>query len=96
MKGLTIRNLSIVKYIETLYKEYKDIDGQKDIFINNRQMRNHLLQNKVMESKDSDVKLMVESGRAKCTIHTSYLDFSNQIENIKLAMNNYHFKIDII
>ena len=79
-----------------VYKEYKDIDGQKDIFINNRQMRNHLLQNKVMESKDSDVKLMVESGRAKCTIHTSYLDFSNQIENIKLAMRNYHFKIDII
>jgi len=79
-----------------VYKKYKNITGKKDIFITNKQMKNHLLQNKVMEAKESDLKLMVESGNAKCTIHTSYFDFSNQIENIKLAMVNYHYKIDII
>ena len=59
-------------------------------------MKNYLLQNKVNESRKSDVKLEVKSGNAKCVIHTSYFDFSNQIENIKLALENYHFAIKII
>ena len=31
-----------------IYKEYKNIDGKKDIFINNRQMKNHLKKNRVI------------------------------------------------
>lgn len=27
---------------------------------------------------------------------TSYFDFSNQLENVKLALENYHFTIKII
>jgi len=79
-----------------VYKKYININGEKDIFINGKNMKNFLLQNKVYESRNSDIKLIVESGQAKCTIHTTYFDFSNQIENIKLAMINYHYKIDII
>jgi len=79
-----------------IYKEYKNIDGEKDIFINKRQLKNHLLQNKVFEAENSDVSLQVKSGEAICIINTSYFDFSNQIQNIKNAMKNYHFTIDII
>ena len=79
-----------------VYKKYKDIDGEKDIFITGKQMKNHLLQNKVYESRQSDVKLQIISGKAKCIIYTSYFDFSNQIENVKLAMKNYHYTIKII
>ena len=79
-----------------VYKKYKDIDGEKDIFITGKQMKNHLLQNKVYESRNSDVKLKIISGKAKCIIYTSYFDFSNQVENVKLAMKNYHYTINII
>ena len=79
-----------------IYKEYKDIDGEKEIFITSKHMKNYLLQNKVYESRNSDVKLKVESGNAQCIIHTTYFDFSNQIENVKLALENYHYTIKII
>jgi len=79
-----------------IYKEYKNIDGEKDIFINKRQMKSHLLQNRVIESKNSDVKLEVKSGNAICFINTTYFDFSNQLKNIEKAMANYHYTIKII
>jgi len=79
-----------------IYKEYKNIDGEKEIFINKRQMKNHLLQSKVRESDNSDVILEVKSGEAVCQIKTTYFDFSNQIENINIAMEKYHFTIKII
>ena len=72
------------------------VDGEKEIFVSGRHMKNYLLQNKGNESRKSDVKLEVKSGNSKCVIHTSYFDFSNQIENIKLALENYHFAIKII
>lgn len=79
-----------------IYKEYKNIDGEKDIFVNKRQMKNYLLENNVKESKNSDVILQVKSGEVVCDIHTTYFDFSNQIENINIALTNYHFHINII
>ena len=77
-------------------KKYKDVIFEKDVFITGKQMKNHLLLNKVYESRQSDVKLKIISGKAKCIIYTSYFDFSNQIENVKLAMKNYHYTIKII
>ena len=81
---------------EKIYKEYKDVDGTKDIFLDEDFMKNHLLQNGVVEALKSDVKLEVKSGDIKCLIKTSYFDFSNQLENIKLALRNYHYTIKII
>jgi hypothetical protein len=74
-----------------VYKKYKDFDGEKDIFITGKQMKKHLLISKVSESLQSDVKIEVKSGESICYINTSYFDYSNQEENIKLAMKNYHF-----
>ena len=59
-------------------------------------MKNHLLENNVKESKNSDVILQVISGEVVCNINTTYFDFSNQIENINIALTNYHFHINII
>jgi len=88
------------KYRDTftkIFKAYKDIDGEKDIFVSKRHMRNYLLQNKVVESKNSDLKLEVISGKVSCIINTTYFDFSNQIKNINIALeDNYHFTIKII
>lgn len=79
-----------------IYKEYMNVGDQKDFFINKRQMKNYLLQNKVTESKNSDVKLEVRSCGISCVINTSYFDYLNQLENIKFALTNYQYTVKII
>jgi len=79
-----------------IYKKYLEIDSKKEIFISGKHMKNYLLQNKVNESRKSDVKLEVKSGNAKCIIHTTYFDFSNQLKNISLALVKYHYTVKII
>ena len=79
-----------------IFQAYKDIDGSKKIFTDKHFMKSHLLQNGVVEKLDSDVLLEVTSGQTICVIKTSYFDFSNQLEIVKLALKNYHFTIKII
>jgi hypothetical protein len=79
-----------------IYKAYKDIDGAKNIFIDADYMKSFLLKNGVKEKLQFDVSLKVKSGQVYCIIKTSYFDFSNQIENISLALKNYHYTINII
>ena len=81
---------------DKIYQAYKDIDGSKKIFTDKHFMKSHLLQNGVVEKLDSDVLLEVTSGQTICVIKTSYFDFSNQLEIVKLALKNYHFTIKII
>ena len=84
------------KTFEKVYKKYKDVDGEKDMFITGKYMKKYLLQNRVYESRNSDVKLLITSGQAKCTIYTNYFDYTNQIEFINIALKDYHFTIKII
>ena len=79
-----------------IYKAYKDIDGAKEIFLDKDFMKSYLLQNGVIETRDPDVLLEVKSGEVTCVIKTSYFDFSNQLENVKLALKNYHYTVKII
>ena len=84
------------KTFEKVYKKYKDVDGEKDMFITGKYMKKYLLQNRVYESRNSDVKLLITSGQAKCTIYTTYFDYTNQLEFINIALKDYHFTIKII
>jgi hypothetical protein len=59
-------------------------------------MKSYLLKNEVVETLNPEVILEVKSGQVKCKIKTSYFDFSNQLEIIKLALKNYHYTIKII
>jgi len=81
---------------EKIYRAYKDIDGAKEIFLDKDFMKNHLLQSGVIEALESDVLLEVKSGEVKCFIKTSFFDFTNQLKNVKLALENYHYTINII
>ena len=81
---------------DKVYKAYLDIDGTKEIFTDKDFMKSYLLKNGVSEKLNSDIKLKIKSGRVTCTIKTSYFDFSNQLENIKLALKNYHYSVKII
>ena len=82
-----------------VYKAYKNIQGDKDIFLDGDFMKSFLLKNGIKQTKihkHSEVLLEVKSGQVKCIIITSYFDFSNQLENIKFALKNYHYTIKII
>ena len=81
---------------DKVYKAYLDIDGTKDFFLDGNKMRTYLLKNGVSMVYDGDVTLEVKSGNAICKVKTSYFDFSNQLENIKLALKNYHYSVKII
>tara|TARA_R100001594_G_scaffold31677_2_gene59073 strand:- start:8342 stop:8851 length:510 start_codon:yes stop_codon:yes gene_type:complete len=78
-----------------IYKAYKDIDGAKEIFIDKDYMKSFLLKNGVKEKLNSDLLLEIKSGEVKCCVKTSYFDFSTQVENINLALKNYHYTIKI-
>ena len=79
-----------------IYRSYKDLEGAKDFFLDGDYMRVYLLKNGVSVTCGGDVLLEVKSGQVKCIIKTSYFDFSNQLENVKLALKNYHYTVKII
>jgi len=82
-----------------VYKAYKSLDSEKQIFLDADLMKRYLLKNGVKESKapkHSQVILEVKSDNVKCKIKTSYFDFSNQLEIIKFVLKNYHYTINII
>tara|TARA_A100000172_G_scaffold81163_1_gene73481 strand:+ start:2727 stop:3242 length:516 start_codon:yes stop_codon:yes gene_type:complete len=87
------------KAFNKVYKAFKSIDGDMEIFLDGDFMKTYLLKNGVKESKDdknSEVILEVKSDKVKCKIRTSYFDFSNQMEIIKFVLKNYHYEIKII
>ena len=79
-----------------IYQEYKSLEGEKDIFESDKKLYSFLIEKNVSESKKSDVKLEVKSGEATCFIKTSYFDYLNQLKNISLALENYHYNVKII
>jgi len=79
-----------------IYRSYKDLDGTKDFFLDGDKMRAYLLKNGVSMTYGGDISLEVKSDKAICIIKTSYFDYTNQYENIKLALKNYHFTVKII
>tara|TARA_R110001583_G_scaffold25400_10_gene91985 strand:+ start:1224 stop:1733 length:510 start_codon:yes stop_codon:yes gene_type:complete len=79
-----------------VYRAYKDIDCTKLTFLDDDFMKRHLIQNGVKENEKAQVFIQINSGESTCIIQTSYFDFSNQLENVKFAMNNYHYTIKII
>jgi len=81
---------------DKVYKAYLDIDGTKSIFLDKDIMKSFLLKNGIKETLKSEVIIRIKSGQVYCKIKTSYFDFSNQLENIKLALKNYHYSVKII
>ena len=79
-----------------VYKAYMDIDGTKDFFLKGNKMRTYLLKNGVSNRYEGDITLEIKSGKAICKIKTSYFDYLNQLEYIKLALKNYHYSVKII
>ncbi len=79
-----------------VYNAYKKSQSDKMLFAESSQLKDYLLKNGVKETKNNDISLKVMSGKSSCIIKTTYFDFSNQLKNIKLALENYHYTVNII
>ena len=59
-------------------------------------MKSYLLKNGVKESPKNEAQILIKSGRVGAIISTSYMDFSNQLENIKFALRDYKYEMQIL
>ena len=79
-----------------VFRGYMDIDSTKLTFLDDDFLKRHLIQSGVKENNKAQVLIEIKSGSSICIIKTSYFDFSNQLENVKFALENYHYTIKII
>ena len=79
-----------------VYMTYKQIEQSKKVFIDRHYMKEFLLKNGVKENAKNEVRIMLKSGRIGVIITTSYMDFSNQLENIKFALRDYKYEMEIL
>ena len=93
-----IANYTWEKYRDAynkVYLCYHKLENSKNIFEDPYIMKEFLIKKGVKEHVKNEVQILVKSGKVGCTIKTSYMDFSNQLENIKLALNNTNYKFQI-
>ena len=79
-----------------VYMTYKQIEQSKKVFIDKYYMKEFLLKNGVKESPKLEAQIMIKSGEVDIVINTSYMDFSNQLENIKFALKEYKYEMQIL
>ena len=79
-----------------IYSAYKKLDKTLKVFLDDDFLKHYLLKNGVVESDKSQVYLEIKSGESVCIIKTSYFDFANQLENVKLALKKYQFMVKVI
>ena len=76
------------------YNNYKDNKKEQKTFFNAQDLRSFLFSNGVSTS-EGNIFIIVKSGLLKTSIRTSYKDFSNTLENIRIALTDYQYKIDV-
>lgn len=81
-----------------VYKAYKNIEGLKEIFTKGSDIKEYLIKKGVKEAPKNldDIIIAVKSGEASTLIKVTELDFVKQLENIKLALKNYYYTIEIL
>ena len=78
-----------------IYNAYKGISSTKKEFFSLMEFEKHLRKNNVCESIKPQVIIEVRCGKFKKHIKVSYRDFYQQIENVKFALTNYKYTIEI-
>lgn len=92
-------NYTWKKYRETfnkVYASFKDIQDCKKVFLDKHRFKEFMLQHGVKQSAAGEVNILCTSGDVSCIITTSYMDFSNQLENIKIALREFRYTIKIL
>ena len=79
-----------------VYMAYKQIEQSKNVFVDKYYMKEFLLKNGIKESPKNEAQILIKSGRISAIISTSYMDFSNQLENVKFALRDYKYEMQIL
>ena len=77
-----------------VFNTYKENIKEQKTFLNNQDLRTHLFRNGVNTS-EGGIYIIVKSALLKTSIKTSYKDFSNQLEKIRIALIDYQYKIEV-
>ena len=59
-------------------------------------MQTYLWDNKVRNDANKQTCLQITSGKYQVDIKVSYRNFYNQLENVKLALQDYNYDLKII
>ena len=87
------------KYRDTfnkVFNAFTTIEDSKKSFFDLQQLKNYLRKNDVFNSEKHQVIIRIKSGEVGTEIKVSYRDFYNQLENVKLALQNFKYEIEII
>ena len=79
-----------------VYNAYVDIKEAKKTFIDLYHLQEHLRKNGVKNSSNHQTTIRIISGKFGTDIKVSYRKFYSQLENIKLALQNYQHEIEVI
>ena len=77
-----------------VFNTYKESKKEQKTFLNNQDLRTHLFRNGVNTS-EGNIYIIVKSALLKTSIRTSYKDFSNQLEKVRIALIEYQYKIEV-
>ena len=61
-----------------------------------QQLKDYLRKNNVFNSEKEQVIIRIKSGKVGTDIKVSYRNFYNQLENVKIALQNFKYDIEII
>ena len=79
-----------------IYNAYVDIKETKKTFIDMYHLKEHLRKNGVKHSSNHQTTIRIITGKFGTDIKVSYRDFYSQLENCKLALQDYQYEIEII
>jgi len=79
-----------------IYNAYVDEKESKKTFIDMYHLKEYLRKNGVKHSSNHQTTIRIIAGKFGTDIKVSYRDFYNQLENCKLALQDYQYEIEII
>lgn len=79
----------------TIYSAYTDLLSAKKEFFDLQHLKSHLRENNVFASHKHQTTITVKTGKLETNVKVSYRDFYNQLENIKLALQDYKYTIKV-
>ena len=79
-----------------VFNAFQSIEDSKNSFFDLQELKNYLRKNDVVNSEKHQVSIRIKSGDVGTDIKVSYRDFYNQLENVKLALQNFKYEIEVI
>ena len=79
-----------------VFNAFQSIEDSKKTFFDLFQLKDYLRKNDVSHSTKHQVSIRIQSGEVGTDIKVSFRDFYNQLENVKLALQNFKYEIEII